>query len=387
MIKLMKSTFYHEAEVKAGLAEFILKADVLSMGTECKKFEAGFGAWQGREHAVFVGSGSAANLVLIQSLLNLGLLNAGDKVGFSAVTWATNVMPIIQLGLVPVPVDCEIETLNASPRTIQVAGPMRALFLTNVLGLCDDLPGIATYCRENDILLLEDNCESLGSKIQERLLGNFGLASTNSFFVGHHLSTIEGGMVCTDDQELADMVTMVRAHGWDRNLAPDRQKFWRYKFGVDDFFALYTFYDLAYNARPMEINGFVGNAQLPYLDEIIERRAKNFTRFHAVTLNQSKIIPLRIEHMDRLSNFAMPLVFKTTNDFQAAGVDFKQAEAEIRPIIAGNILNQPFYKKYVHQLIDCPNANIVHKQGLYFANNPELTEAEVEILIGVIQSL
>lgn len=387
MIKLQKSTFYHEAETKAALVDFISRAEILSMGVECKKFEVGFAAWQQRERAIYVGSGSAANLVLLQALLNLGKLKVGDRIGFSAVTWATNVMPILQLGLVPIPVDCEIATLNVSPQTLRSAAPIQALFVTNVLGLCDDLPGVEFYCRENNILLLEDNCESLGSKIKGRRLGNFGLASTFSFFVGHHLSTIEGGMVCTDDPDLGDMVTMVRAHGWDRNLPHDRQKVWREKFGIDDFFALYTFYDLAYNARPTEINGFLGNAQLPYLDEIVARRVNNFARFHAATLRHPMIFPLQIGHMGVVSNFAMPLVFKTIEDFEAAKIMFKQAQAEIRPIIAGNILQQPFYKKYVHDSVECPNANTVHRQGFYFPNHPKLTEKEIQTLLGIIHSL
>ena len=160
-------------------------------------------------------------------------------------------MPIIQLGLVPVAVDCELETLNVSPRTLAPVD-IKCLFLTNVLGFCDDLPGIADLCRLRGILLLEDNCESLGSRISGRLLGNYGLASTFSFFVGHHLSTIEGGMVCTDDDELGDGLIVTRAHGWDRDLPSHRRACLRQSHHVDDFFAEYTFHDLAYNARPTE---------------------------------------------------------------------------------------------------------------------------------------
>ncbi len=387
MIKLMKSTFYHEAKIKAGLVEFIREAKQLSMGTECKKFEVSFGKWQGRQHSVFVSSGSTANLVLLQALINLGRLKKGDRVGFTAVTWATNVMPLIQLGLVPIPIDCELNSLNVSPRTLRASGPLKAIFLTNVLGLCDDLPGIAQYCKEQEIILLEDNCESLGSVMAGKKLGNFGMASTFSFFVGHHLSTIEGGMVCTDDQELANAVTMVRAHGWDRNLSPDQQRVWRKKYDVDNFFAMYTFYDLAYNARPTEINGFVGNAQLPYLDEIVAKRVENFKRFREALITNKNIIPLHTDQMDQTSNFAMPLVFSSVETFDRAKTAFTAAEMEIRPIIAGNIVDQPFYKKYCHTDSYCPNAGIVHRQGLYFANNPELTDQEIDSLIGVIRSI
>lgn len=380
MIKLMKSTFYHEAETKAALVEFIARAEMLSMGEQCRIFETAFAQKQERTTAIFVGSGSAANLVLLQALLNLGRLKPGARVGFSALTWATNVMPILQLGLQPVALDCELETLNVSPKTLQSAGKLDAVFLTNVLGLCDDLPGIAAYCADNNILLLEDNCESLGSKISGRLLGNFGLASTFSFFVGHHLSTIEGGMICTDDQELAEMVTMVRAHGWDRNIPPARQDAWRQKFQVEEFYAKYTFYDLAYNARPTEINGFIGNTQLPYWDEIVSRRADNFKRFCTAAAANPEIYRIETDHMDVVSNFAMPIVYRNVEAFDRSRKKFETAQAEIRPVIAGDMTAQPFYKKYVPDAAPCPNSALIHRQGLYFGNNPELTEAEVHTL-------
>src|SRR3990167_10861047 len=197
MIKLIKSSFYNEAETKQRLVEFISRAEILSMGTECKKFEKAFAEKQQRKHAVFVSSGSSANLLLIQALLNLGKLNKGDVVGVSSLTWATNVMPIIELGLTPLAIDCEVNTLNISPEKLNSAIPkINALFLTNVLGFSDRIDKIKEICREKNIIFLEDNCESLGSQVNGNLLGNFGLASTFSFFVGHHMSTIEGGMIC-----------------------------------------------------------------------------------------------------------------------------------------------------------------------------------------------
>src|SRR3989344_2406475 len=203
MIKLTKSTFFNEKETKRKLCEFISKAEVLSMDAECKKFEEKFSKVQNREFSVFVNSGSGANLILLQSLLNLGRLKKGDRDGVSVLTWATNVMPLIELGLIPVGIDCEISTLNISPGIIEpILGDLQALFITNVLGFADNIEKLRQMCEEKNILFLEDNCESLGSKAYGKLLGNFGLASTFSFFVGHHFSTIEGGMVCTDDEEL-----------------------------------------------------------------------------------------------------------------------------------------------------------------------------------------
>jgi CDP-6-deoxy-D-xylo-4-hexulose-3-dehydrase len=253
-IPLVKSAFFKEEETRKQIADFVLTTPRFSMGDMCATFEEEFSKVQKRKHSVYVTSGSMANLILLQSLLNMGILQKGDLIGFSDLTWATNVMPIIQLGLIPVALDCEVDTLNLSTDILQrTDAKLRAVFLTNVLGFCGDIADIRAYCDAHDILLLEDNCESLGSAYQETLLGNFGLASTFSFFLGHHLSTMEGGMICTDDDALYEMLVMTRAHGWDRNLPPATQERLRTEHHLDAFYAKYTFFDLAYNGRPTEI--------------------------------------------------------------------------------------------------------------------------------------
>lgn len=377
MIKLIKSTFYNEQDTKNKLVRFIAEADFLSMGEQCHKFEKLFSEKQERKYAVYVNSGSMANLVLIQALMNLGKLNKGDRVGVSALTWATNIMPLIQLGLDPVPIDCEIDTLNVSPGTLgKSIKEIDALFITNVLGLCDDLPKIKNMCESNNVLLIEDNCESLGSKIDGKLLGNFGLASTFSFFVGHHLSTIEGGMVCTDDPELYNMLVMVRAHGWDRNIAAEDQESLRKEYGADDFYAKYLFYDLAFNARPTEINGFIGTTQMPYWDEIVSKRAKNYREFLSAVSQNKDFIPVQNKQMEIVSSFALPIVCKSKEICEKYKKRFA-AEAEVRPIIAGDMTKQPFYQKYVKNNKHCKNAEFVHENGFYIGNNPELSSEEI----------
>ncbi|MEK7526944.1 MAG: DegT/DnrJ/EryC1/StrS family aminotransferase [Patescibacteria group bacterium] len=381
MIKLVKSTFYNEPETKKKLVDFILRADILSMGEETRKFENSFAKKQGRKYAIFVNSGSTANLVLLQALINLGQLKAGARVGISAVTWSTNVMPIIQLGFQPVAIDCELETLNVSPRTLKKhLGKLDALFLTNVLGLADDIKAIEKLCKKHQVIFLEDNCESLGSKTAGKLLGNFGLAATFSFFVGHHLSTIEGGMIVTDDEKLSHQLIMARAHGWSRNLPIGQRADLKKKHAVEDFFDFYTFYDLAFNFRSTDIHGFVGNVQLPHLDKMVRRREQNFYALKPAMDKNPHILALRVAHMDIFSNFAVPLIFKSREAFEKYRVNFEKAGVEIRPIIAGNMLRQPFYKKYVIKIEECPNADYIHHHGFYFGNNPELTTGELALL-------
>ncbi len=390
MIKLIKSTFFEEKQTKVALTEFITEANILSMGEQCKLFESNFAKHQDRKYCCFVNSGSSANLVLLQALINLGRLKIGDKIAFSALTWSTNVMPIIQLGLVPVPIDVELDTLNISSKKMKetlINENVKCLFITNLLGFCSDLDGIEKYCSKKNIILLEDNCESLGSVLKGKKLGNFGLASTTSFFVGHHLSTIEGGSVLTDDKELHDMLMITRAHGWSRNIDSNLQTDLLQKHNLDSFYNQYSFYELGYNLRPSEINGFLGNIQLAYLDLMINKRQENYILYQAAAERNQNILPLNANHMDLVSNFAFPLVFKSKELSVSYRKIFKSNQIEIRPIVGGNITQQPFFKKYFGEAYRMPNAELIHEQGFYIPNNPELTPSDLKTIIETISQV
>lgn len=387
-INLIKSTFYNEQKTKERLADFIIRSTKLSMGEHCVAFEKAFAAFQGVKYASLFNSGSSANLALLQALLNLGRLNRGDKVAFSSITWSTNVMPIIQLGLIPIPVDVVRETLNVSSntliKTINQNPDIKALFISNILGLCSDLDQIADLCSDKKIILLEDNCESFGTVYRGRKLGNFGIASTCSLFVGHHLSTIEGGMVCTNDRELHSMLKMVRAHGWDRSLSGSEQKDMRTRYCVDPFYDLYTFYDLGYNLRPTEITGFLGTLQMEVADTIISLRQKNFNIFHNAAARNPLLLPVKTDHIDLVSNFAYPVISVNEKVFCSLRNKFYANNVEIRPIVAGNITSQPFFKKYNSNNWSLPEADFIHHHGFYFPNNPELTEDEIKRLTDLL---
>ncbi len=384
MIPLMKNAFHRELETKRALAEFILEAPRLSMGTECFRFEADFAEHEGRDDAVLFNSGGSANLALLQALKNLGRLNDGDRVGYSALTWATNVMPIIQLGMQPVPVDCDPSTLNAMSDNLLACletTELKCFFLTNVLGFCGDLAEIRRVCAERDIILIEDNCESLGTELPKGKSGGFGLASTFSFYVAHHMSTIEGGMVVTDDEELAEMLRIVRANGWDRNLDAQQQLKLRARHQVEnEFQAKYTFYDLGYNLRPTEITGFIGNQQLPHLDETIRQRAKLHDRLDSFAAGNPDFVSLDHSHIDLLSSFAFPVICHSEALRNEYMYRFAGAGVEIRPVIAGNMQRQPFYGRYVGQMHDLPGTDFIHSNGLYFGVYPELTETDLNTL-------
>ena len=384
MIPLMKNAFFKEYETRKALSEFILQAGKLSMGERCAEFEKAFAKRQGRSQAILFNSGGSANLALIQGLRNLGTLGQGEKVGFSALTWSTNVMPILQMGLTPVPVDCEPSTLNVTSVTLAErirASELKAFFITNALGFAGDLDAIRELCATSGIVLLEDNCEALGTELPSGRTGNFGLASTFSFFVAHHMSTIEGGMVATDDDELADMLRIVRANGWDRNLSAVKQLKWRKRFNVpNELQAKYTFYDLGFNFRPTEITGFLGTQQMGFLEENIRIRERNHLQIEKVVEGNDELIPIRHDHISRLSPFALPVLCRDErlrehylNQFSGAGI-------EVRPIIAGNIQNQPFYRRYVAERYDLPGTAFVDRCGFYCGNYPELTESDIDVI-------
>ena len=384
----MKNAFLNEFETKKALAEFIIQTDKLSMDVKCSEFEVAFSKKQGRNFGILFNSGGSANLALLQALKNLGRLKDGDNIGFSALTWSTNVMPIIQLGMVPVAVDCSVETLNIMSEQFLdrlKETEMKALFITNALGFCGDMQKIREICKAQNILLIEDNCESLGTVVQGEKAGNFGQASTFSFFVAHHMSTIEGGMVCTDDEDLAEMLKIVRANGWDRNLNAKQQFKWRKQFQIsNEFEAKYTFYDLGYNLRPTEITGFLGLYQLQFLEDNIKVREKNYLNVEKHILVNEDLHCLKRNHIDVLSTFAMPIICKDTQTRDEYLARFSGAGIEIRPMIAGNIQKQPFYSKYVKNNFRLDQTDFLHSCGFYCGNYPELNHDDLETIISCI---
>lgn len=387
-IKLIKSSFMNEQRTKDRLCDFIQNTEQLSIWQYCKKFEQEFAIWQGSQYCIFFNSGSSANLALIQACLNLGLLKLGDKIGFSSLTWATNPMPLIQLWLIPIPIDVTLSTLNISIDTLKKTienHDIKALFLTNLLWWCDTtLDEIKEYCLQNNILLLEDNCESMWSIYKEEKLGNYWLASTFSTYVGHHMSTIEWGMVCTNNKEVYDMLLMTRAHGWDRNLDSSTQTKIREQYNIDWFYSKYTFYNLWYNLRPNEITWFLWYEQLQYLDKIIQIREKNALLFIEAINNNPDFYPLQVDHLDTFSNFALPVVCKSQEILLKYIQKFNNADVEIRPIVWWDITQQVFWKELYGENIEKTQASLIHEQWFYFGNSPEYTEEEINLLLSLI---
>ena len=236
-------------------------------------------------------------------------------------------------------------------------------------------------CKKN-ILLLEDNCESLGTIYQGKRLGNYSYASTFSFFVGHHLSTIEGGGVCTDDAELSDMLRMVRAHGWDRSIPHASQVKLRKTHRINHFYDRFTFYELGYNLRPTEIQGFLGSYQLKLFPQIAKKRNENFLQMAEAIYKNSEYFALKYDHIDFLCGFALPIICRSKKILNKI-IEKSKNKIEVRPIVGGDITEQPFYKKYGGMLANLPNARIVHRQGLYLSCDPELTQKDIKTILSI----
>lgn len=386
----MKNAFIEEKATKKALADFVMDTNKFSMGDRCSDFEKKFAKQQKRKYAILFNSGGSANLAILQTLKNQGLLKSGDRIGFSAVTWSTNVMPIIQMGFVPVPIDCDPRTLNSmSHHAIPhlEKNKCKAFFITNVLGFTGDLDKIKKEADERGIIMLEDNCESLGTNLPQGKAGNFSLASSFSFFIAHHISTIEGGMVCTDDFHTAEMLQIVRANGWDRNLKSERQKHWREKHSVEsEFYSRYTFYDLAFNLRPTEITGFLGLTQLPHLNSIVKKRQSTFEKINKHIIKNKDFIPLLHSHLSKKSVFAIPFICKDKATKDRYIKRFEDLGIEIRPLIAGNMQHQPFFKKYFNINDKLSGADFLHHNAFYCGNCPDYTDKEINIIISAIKT-
>ena len=253
----------------------------LTKGNLTIEFEKKWSEWLGVKYSIFVNSGSSANLAAIYSLILSGKLK-NNKIVVPAVSWVTTVTPAIQLGLEPIMCECDMDNLgldiNHLKEIIKTENPS-AIILVHVLGFPNYMDEIVELCNENNILLVEDTCESIGSEYKGKKLGTIGDLSTFSFYFGHHISTIEGGMVSTNDEELYHILLSIRSHGWDRDLPQEKQEFLRKKYNIDSFRSLYTFYYPGFNLRATDLQAFIGLNQLEKLTTIVENRYKNYLRY------------------------------------------------------------------------------------------------------------
>ena len=377
-IKLVKDTI--NIDDINNLIEWLKTNPRLTKGELTIEFEQIWSKWIGCKYSVFVNSGSSANLAAIYSLILSGRLK-NNKIIVPAVSWVTTVTPAIQLGLEPIMCDCDKNNLGLDidhlKKLIKEENPS-VIILVHVLGFPNHMSEIVKLCKENNILLIEDTCESIGSKYDDKNLGTFGDLSTFSFYFGHHMSTIEGGMISTDDEQLYHILSSIRSHGWDRDLPKHIQKELREKYKVTDFKSLYTFYYPGFNLRATDLQAFIGLGQMNKLETIVKNRNQNYLKYMKEIKNDFWFIEPPTNSF--ISNFSFPIITENIENLTKA---LSENEIECRPLICGSINEQPFwYERYGKQ--DLPNSKLIHDFGLYIPNNHEMTNDELDKVIKIV---
>jgi CDP-6-deoxy-D-xylo-4-hexulose-3-dehydrase len=380
-------------------AHRVLASGRLTMGDQVARFEAEFARYVGSEHALMVNSGSSANLLIIEMLLRRtraeAPLHGGDEVIVPSLAWPTTVWPIAQLGLVPVLVDIDPNTLAIDLDSAEsVVGPRtKAMFMINVLGRLPEMARYVEFCDANGLVFIEDSCETLGAYSGGRHAGTFGVMGSFSSYFSHHLNTIEGGMVVTSDPELLDDLMSARSHGWSRGRS-DSLKWQLESPGIDDRF---LFVSGGYNVRPTEIQGAIGSVQLARLDSMIEARVRLAQRIADLVSVHAPWLELigsdrLAEQGPQRSHSWMTLPFRLRRDAPidvvTLGKFFEGYGVETRPVIAGNIARHPAMRRFEWRAADVlTECDELLENGLMIGCHPEVDASSMATLEGAFEAL
>ena len=382
MIKLVNDTINNNDIDK--LIEWLQTYPRLTKGQLTLDLEQKWSKWLGIKHSIFCNSGSSANLLMLWALVEARRISKNSKIVVPSAAWATDLAPVIQLGMTPILCDINLEDLsvdiNHLEKIFQETKP-DVLLLVSVLGLVPDMHKIVRLCKMYDVILLEDTCESMGSKYQDKKLGTYGLMSSFSTYFGHHISTIEGGFVSTDDEELYEVLKSIRSHGWDRDASPEYSTELRNKWKTSDFDSLYTFYHSGFNLRSTDLQAFIGLGQIDKLDYICKRRNENFEIYQKELKYIKPFINSRYDSF--ISNFAYPIISKNRDSIVAT---LQNKNIEVRPMICGSMGKQPFYVKEYGKK-ELPNASIIDEYGFYVPNHPDLNKKDILTITDIINNI
>lgn len=382
MIKLVEDTI-DNSDIES-LINWLKTFPRLTKGPKTIEFEKKWADYFGTKESIFVNSGSSANLLMLQVLLETGRIKKGSNVIVPALAWATDLSPVVQLGLNPILCDCNLEDLSIDLghfedlcRDFEVS----AVMFVSVLGLVPDMDSLMKLCNDYNVILLEDTCESFGSKFKNSKLGTFGLMSTFSTYFGHHISTIEGGIICTSDPEIASAARCIRNHGWDRDFTDEKKAELRKKWNVSEFDSLYTFYMHGFNVRSTDLQAFIGMGQLDKADRVNTARENNFVLYQQQIRN-SYWKPMYREG-SFISNFAYPVIHPKRNEIAES---LMSAGVEVRPMICRSMGVQPIYvKEYGRKILK--NADIVDKFGMYVPNHPSLDIRSIKHISSIVNNV
>ena len=368
------------------LAKFVLTSDRFTNGRKVREFESKWSQWLGSKHSLYVSSGSTANLLLLSAVKELYGLKNGDKVLVPSDTWVTNIAPVIQLGFTPI--FCDINTDNFSfceddLEYISKTHPdIKLIFVTHLIGF----PANNNLYKKlfPEALILDDVCESHGCRSSDgSKVGSNSLGATFSFYFGHHISTVEGGMVSTNNDDLYNLLRLKRSHG----LARESERYDDYVKLYPDISKQFLFVTDGYNFRNHELGAVLGLSQLKRLDSYIERRNSNYQLFIDLISKYSDKFKVPVFHSG-CSNFCLPLLCKEKEDADKLKRLFDDNGIEHRPIIGGNLLKQPFLSNYsIVSNKSNLTVDFVHYNGLYLGNNQFIGKKEIDLLDNVLSQL
>ena len=378
MITLVKDTIDNNDIDR--LIDWLKTYPRLTKGKVTLDFEKKFTNWLGRKYSVYCNSGSSANLLML-SALQQGEYLKNNKIVVPSVAWATDLAPVIQLGLEPILCDSNFNDLSADLDYLEklfIEEKPSVLMFVSVLGLVPNMEKVVNLCKKHDVILLEDTCESMGCEYLGKKLGTFGTMSSFSTFFGHHISTIEGGIISTDDKKLYEILLSIRSHGWDRDLSKETQDELQKKWKVSEFNSLYTFYYSGFNLRSTDLQAYIGLSQIDKLEDWGRSREHNYNMYQ--DLIENDYWKPKSQEDSFTSNFAYPVIHPNRDKIVQKLRDNK---VEVRPMICGSMGTQPFYvKKY--GVLKLPNVTTIDECGFYVPNHPKLTVEQIKFICGLI---
>lgn len=374
---------YGADEVKEALDSML--SSFVTMGKKVAQFEKDFAAYVGAKHALMVNSGSSANLLALAVLANPAygsVLKPGDEVIVPAVTWSTTLWPVVNMGATPVLVDVDRRTLNIDPAAVEAAitPKTKAIFVVHLLGNPAQMDQLMAIAEKHKLILIEDTCESLGAEFGGKKVGTFGLMGTYSTYFSHHMTTIEGGMVVTDDDEAAELLRMLRSHGWTRHLV-HRQEVEALHADLDPRF---LFVNIGYNLRATDVQAAFGIHQLRKLDGFNQTRARSTIRLREKLAPVARFLEFPQETPGGFTPwFGFPMFVTEDAPFTRQELQ-RHLEAkgiETRPIVAGNLAVQPALKLYAHRIGGpLPAADHIMARGIFFANHGMMKDEEIDYI-------
>ena len=360
------------------LSKYILKTDKLTQGKEVEKFEKQFSKWNNSKYSILVNSGSSANLLIINTAKDLFGWKDNDEIIVPSLTWPTTVNPVFQANLKPIFIDTNFDDLSINYEELKkkISKRTKAIFLAHILGFPANIKKINKIIKGKNIRILEDCCESIGARVGKRKVGNFGVAGSFSFYWGHHMTTIEGGMICTNNLNFYNLCKMKRSHGFARDL--DKKIHYKLKKKYSDINFNFLFLTDGFNLRSTNLNAFLGIRQLKKLNNFIILRNINYKKYIDILQKYKKyFFSIKNQNLNSISSFALPFIFKEKKHLDKFIILLKNYKIEYRSLIAGDLTRQPYLNKYKKKN---PIADIIHKKGIYIGNNQFISQRNFLIL-------